>query len=830
MGFFAAAIILAGTIYVIHDLQRRALANAANDVHDLAIVLRAQTARYIQVMDTALQRLQARANDQQIRTSEQFVSFIGTQATSRFLSECLRESTHPNQIGLFDANGALIARSGATPLASFSIADRDYFIYLRDHPGNDLAVGAPAISRTTGNLVFFLARRMQAPDGTFLGVAVVTVHIDDLTTLYQSITRIPGGAVTMLRSDGMVIARYPGTANIGHKLTPRDDWQRQVANGGGTYRAIGSFALQPLIVAAEPLAEYPIVVDVTVTEASVLAQWHREVAYLVIAAVLLAAALITLFWTIGRAGGRLAAQNAALSLSVEALRDSEARLEQAQEIAAIGSWDLDARTDQVIGSRHLFRLLGLPDVGPVPWDLVNNRIVPEDRAAAAAWLAALRSGQPQSAATLRIALTDSKERIVRMDGRPVFDAKAAVTGVTGTTQDITERSAMQERLAQSQKIEAMGNLTGGMAHDFNNMLGIIMGNLDLLKDLLPRGSEEIELCEEALDGSERCADLIRRLLAFARRQPLAPERLDVNAVVADTVELLRRTLGADIVITLHTDAGLWPVVADPAQLQAALVNLANNARDAMPRGGRLDISTRNLTIVAPGASDMVDLAPGNYIVIGVSDNGSGIPKGVIGRIFEPFFTTKTLGGGTGMGLPMVYGYAKQSGGQVSAYSEPGRGTVFNVYLPADPSALVVSVDASACDAPMGGNEAILVVEDQPKLQELAMHQLAGLGYRVCSANDAAEALTLLATGQRVDLLFTDVVMPGSMDGIELAMQAVIARPNLLVLLTSGFPGNGNHCGLSGDLGFPLLSKPYTREQLAKAIRDALTPNCVQRVP
>jgi nitrogen-specific signal transduction histidine kinase/CheY-like chemotaxis protein len=387
-------------------------------------------------------------------------------------------------------------------------------------------------------------------------------------------------------------------------------------------------------------------------------------------------------------------------------------------------------------------------------------------------------------------------------------------------QDVTERRMIERQLAQAQKMEAIGNLTGGMAHDFNNVLGVIIGNLDLLKRLIRDNAAATELCGEALDGASRCTDLIRRLLAFARRQSLRPEITDMNALVGDVARLLGRILGEDIALSLHLDAGLRQVMADPSQLEAALVNFATNARDAMPKGGRLDITTSNVVLDASYAALHPDVSPGAYSCIEISDTGSGIPPEIIGRIFEPFFTTKEPGSGTGLGLSMAFGFVKQSGGHLSVYSEPGLGTTFRLYLQstlAGDAALAGPPDA---DAAVGGNETVLVVEDNAQLRQATVRQLAELGYRVLEAEHAAAALANLSD-EHVDLLFTDVVMPGSMDGLDLAHRATAARADLKVLLTSGFPGVRGAGQRMADCPFPMLNKPSRRDDLARMVREVL---------
>jgi PAS domain S-box-containing protein len=382
----------------------------------------------------------------------------------------------------------------------------------------------------------------------------------------------------------------------------------------------------------------------------------------------------------------------------------------------------------------------------------------------------------------------------------------------------------ERRLVQAQKMEAIGNLTGGVAHDFNNLLGIIIGNLDLLRGQLSSGAavgpKIDQLANEALDAALRGADLTRRLLAFARRQSLQPQRVDVNQIVEGISKLVNRTLGDDIEIKLNLGADVCPVNADPSQLGASLINIVNNARDAMPKGGELTIATANRHLDKDYTALYPELAPGNYTLIEVSDTGTGIAPEALNHIFEPFFTTKEQGKGTGLGLSMVFGFVKQSAGHINVYSEVGHGTTFRLYLPCattaadSPEAIAVSEK--------GGHETILAVEDNEGLRRVVVRQLGDLGYRVLEAEDGNAAFKILES-KPVDLLFTDIMMPGGMSGYDLAQRATSRWQALKVLLTSGFPetrlnGNGNG---GSTVKMQLLTKPYRKDDLARALRKVL---------
>jgi signal transduction histidine kinase/CheY-like chemotaxis protein len=387
------------------------------------------------------------------------------------------------------------------------------------------------------------------------------------------------------------------------------------------------------------------------------------------------------------------------------------------------------------------------------------------------------------------------------------------------TAQIAERKQAEAQLVQAQKMEAIGNLTGGMAHDFNNLLGVIIGNLDVMHDLIKDDAEADELAGEALDAALRGAELTRRLLAFARRQPLRPARVDVNDLVDGIQKLLTRTLGEDIEITQDLAPGAWPVVADAAQLEAALTNLATNARDAMPKGGRLSITTSNRGLDVDYAAQHLGVVPGDYAMIEVSDTGAGIAPDVLTRIFEPFFTTKAEGKGTGLGLAMLFGFMKQSGGHINVYSEVGVGTTFRLYLPRDEEGVVAAKRPAVEAVPLGHGEVVLAVEDNAALRRIVARQARELGYRVLEAENAVAALALMER-ERVDLLFTDLVMPGELSGLELARAAAGRWPHIRVVLTSGFSEAKINANLD-TAAARLLTKPYRKEDLALALHAAL---------
>jgi CheY-like chemotaxis protein len=390
-------------------------------------------------------------------------------------------------------------------------------------------------------------------------------------------------------------------------------------------------------------------------------------------------------------------------------------------------------------------------------------------------------------------------------------------------------------LRQAQKMEAVGQLTGGIAHDFNNLLTVIMGNLDTIKRRLakPRsGGEDVagtftKPVDAALRGAERAAELTHRLLAYSRRQALAPARLDLNRLVADMLELLRRSLGAEISIETVLSAGLWPTFADAHQMENALLNLALNARAAMAENGCLTIETANAYLDDGYASRFGDVEPGQYVLLSVTDTGTGIPKPLLERVFEPFFTTKGEGEGSGLGLAMVHGFVKQSGGHVRIYSEEGHGTTVKIYHPRlvgaeEANAVPAAKPTDTTPVPRATDaETILLVEDDAGVRDYAKGILTELGYSVLEAGDAAEALRQLATHSRIDLLFTDVVLPGALSGRVLAEKATKLKPRLPVLFTTGYTRNAIvHQGRL-DSGVQLLNKPYTQQALASKVRAIL---------
>jgi len=394
-------------------------------------------------------------------------------------------------------------------------------------------------------------------------------------------------------------------------------------------------------------------------------------------------------------------------------------------------------------------------------------------------------------------------------------------GAEAMLQKFRDVEATEAQVRQAQKMEAVGQLTGGVAHDFNNILTVITGTIDILADGLKDRPELLSIAKMIDSAATRGADLTQHLLAFARRQPLQPRSVDVNALMLDSARLLKPTLGEHIEVEPVLAQQVAPALVDPSQLTTVILNLALNARDAMPDGGKLTLETRNVVLDEDYVRMNGDVTAGNYVMVAVSDTGTGMARDLLDKAFEPFFTTKEVGKGSGLGLSMVYGFVKQSNGHIKIYSEVGHGTTVKVYLPRAVGVANPDITADHHAEPERGGETILVVEDDPLVRQYVLTQIESLGYTTLSASNGAEALALIDGETPIDLLFTDVIMPGNMNGRELAELAVRRNPQLKVLFTSGYTENAiiHHGRL--DAGVLLLAKPYRRSDLATVIRAAL---------
>lgn len=505
----------------------------------------------------------------------------------------------------------------------------------------------------------------------------------------------------------------------------------------------------------------------------------------------------------------------------KALRISEERFRLLVKATCDTAWDWDLASNQLWWTGNFTQMFGYSPPETLDYDAWRTMIHPDDREAVARTQLAMTQGAEDSwLVQYRLRHADGSWINVEDRGHLLRDPEGKPTRMMGGLTNIMVRKALEEQVRRAQRMDAVGQLTGGVAHDFNNLLTVVLGNAHDLVEKLETQPSLQDMARLIYTAAERGSNLTRRLLAFARKQALSPQPVNINLLMHDMLPLLQRAVGGNIEIEQHQNPDIPLASVDPGQLEHALLNLCINSRDAMPKGGKLVLASDSMT-VSGGRSEQ-ELAPGQYVVLSVSDTGTGIAPDHLDRIFEPFYSTKPEGNGAGLGLPMVYGFVRQSGGMVNVRTELGKGTTFSLILPATggdvcpppPSPVLTG------DNLQGNGEHILLVEDDDLIRNFARGQLESLGYRVTAVASGQEALALLAGPEPVDLLFTDIVMP-TLSGPELVHEAHSLRPGLAVLFTTGFAGNGQQAPAPGSNDLLILYKPYRRDMLAKAIRQAL---------
>ncbi|WP_205691866.1 hybrid sensor histidine kinase/response regulator [Caulobacter soli] len=535
------------------------------------------------------------------------------------------------------------------------------------------------------------------------------------------------------------------------------------------------------------------------------------------------------------------------------LRDSEARYRTLIETLPQLVWTCSPDGACTYLSRQWVEYTGVPEAQQLGMGWVDRVIHPDDRSRTVEhWLGAVAGHHPYDI-DYRIQGRDGVYRWFKTRGTPIRDEDNAIIEWFGTCTDIEEivaaretlarsaeqlenqvaleigrRAETEEALRQAQKMEAVGQLTGGIAHDFNNLLQGIVGSLELVQKRIGEGrtGDLMRLISGAVSSADRAAALTHRLLAFSRRQPLDPKPVKVNPLVSSMEDLLRRTLGEQVELELVLAGGLWSTLCDAHQLESAILNLAINARDAMPDGGKLIIETANTHLDVDYASRIREISPGQYVCVSVSDTGTGMSPEVVARAFDPFYTTKPMGQGTGLGLSMIYGFARQSEGLAKIYSEPGDGTCVKLYLPRYRGApgvsdepVVIAVHAEPLAA--STSETVLIIEDEPIVRGLALEVLGELGYRTLEAGDGPAGLAILRSAARIDLLITDIGLPGGLNGRQVADAARVLRPDLKVLLMTGYAENAALAKGVLEPGMSMITKPFAMDVLTSRVRSIL---------
>ncbi len=705
VGSLVILLMVAMTVAVAVRRHRVELTEAAREMRTLDLLLAEETGRSLQSVKLVLDSVAEGMAVEGVASAYDFVGRESTRAAHDALRTRVAGIPQLDAISLVGADGHLVNFSRTWPVPALDLSDRDYFRTLRDGGSDASFLSEPVLNRGTGTPTLYLARRLSAPDGTFLGLALGAIELGYFERFYASLHLDPGNIISLWRQDGTLLARFP-PVTIGRRvspavITPPDPSFSDVP---GVFETDWTMQGQPepWLVASQTVATFPVQINLARSRAAILADWTREVVAISVAVGIAVLCLAVLMWV-----------------------------------------------------------------------LVRRLHVYEDLARA------------------------SRER----------------------ERAVADREKAEDALRQAQKMEAVGQLTGGVAHDFNNLLTVVQSSVDLLRRPNLTDDRRSRYVEAIADAAERAAKLTAQLLAFARRQALKPAVFDAAGNISAVAQMVGRLTGSRVRLETKLPGAPCYVEADPNQFDTAVVNLAVNARDAMGEGGRLTLAVGLADGIPPLRAHAA--VPGRFVTISVRDTGRGIAPDVVARVFEPFFTTKKLGEGTGLGLSQVLGFAKQSGGDVAVDSVPGEGTTFTLYLPRVAADRIPSKpDTVEPETVARGGQGlrVLVVEDNEQVGQSAMQMLLELGYEPTLADCAERALKELEAGaDRFDLVFSDIVMPG-LSGIELGQAIRRRHAGLPVLLTSGY---SQALSERGSDGFSVLEKPYALDDLARALLDAV---------